>query len=100
MKCYFTCVLILSSLICYPQLRSVIDLASLKNLTLSELHSKLTEKKFKLASVSEFERLKEINAEIEIWNHFDADNNQTSKYYSFCWETSYSIIYNLGYSIF
>ena len=78
MKLLLTSILILSFLNCYPQLKNVLDLASLKNLTLTELHKKLKEKKFQFAQVSKFDKLKEINAEMELWNHFDADNNQTS----------------------
>jgi len=78
MKLLFTSILILSVLQCYPQLKNVLDLASLKNLTLTELHKKLKEKKFQFGQVSKFDKLKEINAEMELWNHFDANKNQTT----------------------
>jgi len=78
MKFIITITLLLSSLLCYPQVKDVLDLTSLKNLSLTELQNKLKEKKFKFGELSKFDKLKEINAEIEIWNHFDVNNNQTS----------------------
>lgn len=66
------------SFFCYSQVKDVLDLTTFKNLSLTELHNKLNDKKFKFGEVSKFDRLKEINAEIEIWNHFDVDSNQTS----------------------
>lgn len=78
MKSLLLFFLILFTSKCYSQLRNVSDFVSLKNLSLPELRNKLKEKKFEFGGTSKFDKFKEIKTDLELWNHFDNNHNQTT----------------------
>lgn len=78
MKSLLLSFLILFTSQSYSQLKNVSDFVSLKNLSLSELHKKLKEKKFDFGSTSKFEKFKEIKTDLELWNHIDINHKQTT----------------------